>query len=130
MYNVYFKDKKIWKGGDIEDSKWNKMPKKPISKIEYNLFNRSVSIGGFEKYNHIIEHVSLFNKKTMVTKTILMGLSKYKIYKFIFDLNKTTISYENIDVDKEYLGKKTTGWKQGIKNSIPKVAFNEIRRDL
>ena len=124
MYTIYFKDKTKWKGGDLTDSKWNDMPNKPIFKIEYNLLDRLISISGFEKYNHIIEHISIFNKKKLISKTILMGLKDNKIYNFVFDIYKNKISYDNVEVNKEYLGKKTTGWKTGIKNSKPIIDLN------
>jgi len=120
MYSVDLQSKNdeiVFYGGDLNDSKWNRIPDLPIKKIEYNLFTKTIIMQGFEQYNHLIEHVSILNKTNMITKTFLLGLNRDRIDRITFDIVKNKIVHDTIDIS-EY--NKTSGWKTGVtSNNTP-----------
>jgi len=134
MYKIRYSDDSEFMGGDQSDSKWNEMPNKPIASLQYSFADVNISMKGFEQYNHIIEHVVVLNndprkigkKVHRVSKAILMGKWKNRVYEVIFDFDKKNV-YQQVEIfGKEYIekdvsalgqrlrvGQATTGWKKG-----------------
>jgi len=118
MYKTFFEDNTEFIGGNPENSLWNKMPDKPIKKIEYSLLNHTAIFENYESYNHLAEKVEfiLTNKKCRITKVLLMAKKNDIVYIFIFDLFLKKVYQDSYTFGKEYCGKSTTGWKKGLEN--------------
>ena len=110
MYIIYFLDGSSWRGGNINNSKWNEAPNKPIAKIEYRLFEQQIILENYEYYNHITSR----NNLNGVSNILLMGLKKGLISIVDFDLKNKTMKKEEKLLGKEYNEGPTTGWKRGI----------------
>jgi hypothetical protein len=121
MYTLVFNDGEVFLGGEPENSLWNNMPLKPIRKIEYNLLGHTVIFEGYESYNHLVEKVQFIHnaKGTRISKIVLMAKKNNIIYSYIFDLLNNRIDTETAEFGKEYYGKPTTGWKEGMKEGNP-----------
>ena len=48
MYKIYFEDGTDFIGGEPTDSKWNEMPNKTITKIEYSLLGKQIILQNYE----------------------------------------------------------------------------------
>jgi len=118
MYEITFVNGEIWHGGDIERSKWNEMPNKPIRTIHYQLLNHSMIFENYEAYNHIVErtHLILNKEKEFISKIILMAKKGDIVYSCIFDLLSNKVYQETCEFGKEYYKQATSGWKEGLKN--------------
>ena len=123
MYTIVFNDGEVWLGGEPQNSQWNEMPKKPIKKIEYNLLGHTMIFEGYEAYNHIVERASfLLTKSNMperISKIFVMAKKRNKIYTYLIDIFKNEIDTVCLEFGKEYYGKSTTGWKEGIQEENP-----------
>ena len=76
MLRIIFKDNTIFKSKNVYDSKWNEMPNKPIKSFEYEIIGHKLVLTGYDGYNHLIEHYTVFNTmKEGVSKIILMALN-------------------------------------------------------
>lgn len=121
MYKIIFEDLSEFIGGDLENSKWNEIPNKPIKKIEYSLLEKTAILENYEAYNHLVERVEfiLINNKPRINKILLMAKKNNTVYIFIFDLFTKEIYSEVHEFGKEYYGNFTTGWKLGILHQNP-----------
>lgn len=113
IYKVHFEDGEIYHGGNLNKSLWNQIPKKPIKRLEYNLFSKPIILEGYDSYNHLIEKINIGGKE-FISKVFLMGRRGNcwsEVYKL--DLNDKSILFYNTDINKEYEGNKCNGWKEG-----------------
>jgi len=119
MYRIIFNDGDIWLGSEPEQSNWKQMPNKPIKKIEYTLFNKKAIFEGYESYNHLVERTCFIfnNNKEKINKVFLMARKKDSVYCFVFDLFAKEVYPSTYIFGKEYYGKPTSGWKEGLKDS-------------
>jgi len=118
MYIVTYKDNTQYKGGCPQNSKWSEV-NRPIQQLEYSVGNKTVVMKDYERYNHLVEWVSILGKKRQMTKIILMGLEGNVVTKIIFDIKKCNIRREVAKLGYEYNGGLTTGWKTGVSGKIP-----------
>lgn len=126
MYTIIFNDNSTYSGGkDLNSSGWNEMPNKPIKKIEYNFLGHTLTLEGYESYNHLITHVQgFFTSDNYISKVILFGKSGDIVKRFTFDLRNNNLIKDEVIYGKEFNNSFTTGWKKGIENSIPKYEIN------
>lgn len=116
LYKITFQDNDIYYGGNLEKSLWNQMPKKPIKKLEYNLFSVIPILEGYEAYNHLIERVNIGGKE-YISRVLLMGKIDGKVDQWILNLNDKSITQKTTVFGQEYDGKKSTGWKEGLRTN-------------
>lgn len=118
MYKIIYEDESTFVAGkDLENSKWNEMPDKPIRRIEYTLLNRTLILENYEEYNHLVMKASvLFSKLSGVIKVILVTKEKENINKFTFNLLTNQIILDENCEDKK---SSSTGWKKGIADLNP-----------
>ena len=125
MYIVTFADGSTWKGGTPLDSHWNEMPKKPIVKLQYG----SITLSGYEAYNHIREYCKIWGMisgkiKDIKQRILLMVKKGNEVLIIQCDLNQSPVGYDIREWGKERkVGKGCpyNGWKEGIKNGKPKT---------
>ena len=55
MYKIIFEDGKKFIGGEPNSSKWLEIPNKPIKKLEYKLFGKTIILENYRAYNHIVK---------------------------------------------------------------------------
>src|SRR5579863_1888181 len=93
MYQVIFDDGSEFTGGEPDNSMWDMLPKKPIQSVTYWLDERlKFKFDNFEEYNHCVERVRGVNSGTeVVTKAIIMGRVKNRVYQVIYDLTKPAV---------------------------------------
>ena len=125
MYKIIFNDNEIWAGGEPINSKWNQMPDKPIKKIEYSLWGYTVTFEGYESYNHLKENTMFFLKENQarISKVFLMAKKGNIVYSFMFDYFSREIITTSAEFGKEYYGKNTKGWKEGLKDTDTKYSM-------
>ena len=128
MYKITFSDGEIWQGGSIENSKWNEMPIKPIQSLNYTLSNKIIILENYEAYNHLIERIYTLDGRQYTTKIILLAKKENNVFKFEFDFLKRKINFDILTFGKEYYGRSTSGWKQGIKG-IPNYKIIDNNED-
>lgn len=116
MYKIIFQDGEEFIGGkSLLRSRWNEMPLKPILSIDYTVGNQTLSLKGFEAYNHLTIHAKGVNKKiNCITEFILLGAYCGEVTLFSFDLIKKHIIINKSYFGQEYNGSKSVGWKIGI----------------
>jgi len=114
MYKLLYKDNTIFKGGNIKNSKWNKIDK-PIKELHYNLIN-NIKMKGYESYNHLIERVNISTGICFVAKVFLLGKKRERIDVIEIDLKHKKIKTYKKMFGKEYNNNATTGWKKGMEN--------------
>lgn len=120
MYKILFVDGESWEGGKPENSKWNEMPNKPISELQYYICNKTIILKGYEAYNHLFHRpYFLLTKEVITTQVIIMGLYKNNVTRFIIDFKKNTFYRDEVSMGIEWKDSKVTGWKKGIDNLIP-----------
>ena len=125
MYRITFKNEEVWMGGEPDNSNWNKMPNKPIKKIEYTLWGHTVIFEGYEAYNHLRENTHFFLKENQarISKVFLMAKKGNVVYSFVFDYFNKEIITTSAEFGKEYYGKDTKGWKEGLKDTETKYSM-------
>lgn len=122
MYKIIFIDDTIFEGGrNLLNSQWNDIPDKPIKQLVYNLFGKTIFLENFESYNHLVERLNVIfgNFPYPIISVTLMGLTKGKIKKFVFDLIKKELKIIEVIEGREFKGMPSTGWKIGIPNQNP-----------
>jgi hypothetical protein len=120
MYIITFFDGKIFKGGDLQDTKWKEVPDYPILNIVMPVFGKIIRLENYEMYFFALNKVNLpFNRGCIFRKILLMGRTKNKSHIAIVDLIKKRINIEIVDADKEWNERPISGWKQGLPNLIP-----------
>jgi hypothetical protein len=118
LYKIIFEDNSEFFGGDLNNSKWNEMPNKSISKIIYYSQIKTIELSGYEEYNHLIVHKqNILSNKNNTIAVILMGKSFNQVTRFIFDLNNNKLLIDKVFEGQEFKDKPTIGWKEGMKNS-------------
>lgn len=123
MYKVTFNDNTSFQGGEFYDSKWNEMPSKQIQKLEYWLGDKILVLEGYEAYNHHVQWTVFPFRKQKIKKPLkIMLMAKRGNEVLIFSYNLTTGKLDATvkEFGKEYYGKPTTGWKEGLEQSLPK----------
>lgn len=121
MYTVIFKDLSTFKGGEITDSKWNDMPDKPIASIIYKLDNgQTITLEGYNAYNHIVERAVIVTKGLYTTKLFLMAKKDNDVLLLIYDCKRQRLDYDTRIFGQEYNNKPCTGWKEGVTDMKPK----------
>lgn len=126
MYKIIFEDSTEFQGGIPINSKWNNMPDKPIQSIEYSLLNKKIILTNYEAYNHLVERATIFlnnEQKEIIAKVILMAKKDNLVYLVIFDFIKNDVYLQNVEFEKEYYNKPTSGWKLGLANKKPTCNF-------
>lgn len=120
MYTITFEDNNIFVGGEPEDSKWNDIPNKAIKQIKYTYKNKTIVLEGYNEYCHIKKKGNfLIGNFNGILQVILMARTKKESQLFIWDLIKGEFYTATTEIDKEYNGKKVTGWKKGLSSRIP-----------
>jgi len=121
MYKVVYEDKTEFLGGDLQNSKWNEMPSKPISIIGYPIPNSKqiLVMEGYEAYNHHIERGKFLDGSETLIRIILMGKSKNIVHCCSIDLKTSKIDIKTETFGRELRGGATTGWKEGKKLPNP-----------
>ena len=120
MYSIIFSNNKKWHGGSPEASKWNEIPNEPIKQIKYTYKNRTVILEDYNSYCHIVKKGSaLIGNFSGILQVILMARTKKESQLFIWDLLKSEFYTATTEIDKEYNGKKVSGWKLGLFSQTP-----------
>jgi len=123
-YLVFFEDGTEWQGGHYSDSKWDKMPDKPIIRIEYSLTKKVLVLEGFEAYGHIVARVDGVNIgfKT-IPYVIIMGKWKNNVYQTVYDFQEGKVYTKLVNYGEENQGQKDGSWHKGKwdKNITPKM---------
>jgi hypothetical protein len=153
MYKVTFFDGTEFDGGEPESSMWDMLPNKPIKSILYWLNEKEKYLfSDFEEYCHCVEKNLLINPTDLtpgkpierVTKAIIMGRVKQRVYQVVFDLKRGQVyrlvtpygqeysSQERLNDQGVYVGhyngKPLSGWLQGIldENGYPGPKLKKI----
>jgi len=124
MYIVYFNDNTIFNGGNVKETKWNLIPNKPIKKIECSIGGKTIVLENYESYN-------LFNEKQLILNRGFHGISKFyimgkkdnNVIRIIFNFIKQKCLYDAKEFGKEWYGKPTRGWKEGLPNQKSMLYF-------
>lgn len=116
MYKIIYEDNTIFKGNNLQNSKWNEIDK-PIKSIHYNLINQ-ICMQGYEHYNHLIERANLSTGQCFFTKVLLLGKKGKRVDIIEIDLRKKETKSYKTEFGKEYNNNYTTGWKTGLQNQI------------
>lgn len=109
MYKVRFDDDSEFMGGDPKKSNWENLPPgKKIASIQYKLMGIAMIFKGFEEYNHIVERAEIINAKDRtsvhrITKVIVMGKWKMRVYQIVFDFQKGVAYQQVTKYGQEYL---------------------------
>jgi hypothetical protein len=121
MYRVFFENGSIYEGGSPANSGWDKLPDKPIIKLEYKLADRIAVFEGFEGYNHIVERYSFLNKAgSGISKLIILANKGSIVFKLTYNFMKKTVTQEHCKWGEEYRNQPHPGWKLGVSNKKPK----------
>lgn len=133
MYTVNFFDGTTFEGGNPSDSKWDEIPKKAITSIEYSLTPFiTYRFADFDAYNHCVERVKgVNNSLNTITKVVIMGAVKNRVYQIVLDATgsvfQTTVAageeystQTKLDANGRFAGwinpkPLTSGWKSGAK---------------
>ncbi len=124
MYIIYFEDETIFKGGNIRETKWNLMPNKAIKKIECSIGGKTIVLENYEAYNLFYEKQVFINKGLSgITKFVIMGKKDNNVIRIIFNFIKQKCFYDGKEFGKEWRGKPTIGWKEGLLNQKSMLYF-------
>lgn len=120
MYKIIFEDNSIFKGGKPNNSKWLQIPDKLIKSIEYKYQNYTIILEGYKEYCHQWKRaIAIMGNFDGMVKVILSARDEKETIQFIWDLIKREFYTATTEIDKEYNGKKITGWKKGLSSQIP-----------
>jgi len=119
-YEVFYEDGSKFKGGDINNSRWNEQPLKPITKIIYYLPNKKIQLQGYNAYNHIVERAITLNSKILSIILMLMVKKGNDVLIVSYNLKNNKIDYDVKPFGKEYRNGTVTGWKEGLEGK-PKM---------
>jgi hypothetical protein len=130
LYQIFFKDGTMFKGGDIIDTKWSLIPNnKEISRLEYYLPNGNrLILEGYDQYVNIVEvFYNLIgghkNKSREITNVYIIGAKNNMCdsYRITLKDGESDSRYKVGDItvrhgpmDKIYQDAPVFGWK-GIK---------------
>jgi len=124
LYEVGYADGSTRKGGDLIDPSWSKSSDGPIAFISFRLPSGDLLLlKGYEEYNMMIEATMDFNGPRKGEKRLayiyLMGCRKGEVTSHRIALHEegqgigdTTV--RKFPKGKEYNGKSTAGWKEGV----------------
>jgi hypothetical protein len=128
MYYLNFGKGIEFAGGEPNNSRWNQIPNNPIVELEYNILGKSITLRDFASYNHIVERAQIINKKSAdtITAVYLMGKYESHVYVIKFDLIKNTVRDYISELEHEYNGGTTTGWKQGLSTKEPTIDIKQL----
>lgn len=119
MYTIFFEDGTTFEGGEPNNSLWNEMPNKPIKKLIYKLFGKTIELENYEEYNHLVFLNYVLGKNQTFISSIQIKV-KYGlligIYEFNYLKKQLIVKVEeNYGLNVE----KDTGWKTGLLKKIP-----------
>jgi len=124
MYKIIFEDSTEFLGGEIQDSRWNTMPNKPIKKLIYNVGEKEIVLEGYDSYNHLVERISIVGKSSnRITQLYLMAKKDDNVLIISIDPVTNKFRFDPAIFGREYYNKATTGWKSGI-SSKPTCKIN------
>jgi hypothetical protein len=119
-YTIKFSDGEIWKGGDINNSRWNEMPNKNIVEINFSLGGKKIKLVNYNSYNLLIVHaMHIFTKENTIIKIILLAEENKTVEKFEFNFKHNNLNRSLCELNKEFNNKPTTGWKTGVVGFSP-----------
>jgi len=119
---------------DLQNNRWNDMPKKIILQIEYVIMGKTFTLRDFEAYNHLIEKFRFIqnNEDVSISKLFLMGKYNNEVYILEFNVKNSQFYTEFKLFGQEYNNKPVKGWKPGISSRKPTVyieTFNSRPED-
>ena len=128
LYRVMFQDGTTFEGENYYKTNWLEIPEKPIKQISFILPDGNfLTLRGYESYNHFIEATREVYGKNIIGKPTLryqyiMGKRNNKVdsYRITLFNGKNQrfrlgdITYRQYEFGKEYSGKPTSGWRQGV----------------
>lgn len=126
MYKAYITEYSnikpiLFVGGSPDNSKWNDIGNRLISKLEYALFNKKVCVQGYSQYNHIVtKHVSL-SGECFISKIHLICAKEHSVKIFTWDIKKQCFYVEDKAFSEEL--KKLSGWKSGIYSNPKYIVY-------
>jgi hypothetical protein len=119
VYKITFEDGTTFVDkDDVNNSKWNTMPKKIIKRIDYELYGIKLKLENFESYNHLIKHANVILGRKFDGIVGIIMLAKHKEINIQFFYNLITGEFEQKIIDINEL-KPSSGWKEGLKGEIP-----------
>ena len=111
---------KFLDGELIQNVSWSSLPNKPIKRLKYNFQDKTVIMEDYEAYNHLIEKVyNVLQGTTIIRSIYLIGKIKNHAKIIILNLLDNSVHEEIRAFGEEYKGRPSTGWKNGINDSIP-----------
>ena len=102
-----------YSGTSLNKSDWRKVPETPIKSLIYNIGDMIITLHGYLKYNHLVEHCVEVGGNDRITAIYLMGqnINHTDVIKFDLVLNKMFSS--TTWIDHEYKDAPVSGWKTG-----------------
>lgn len=120
MYKITFMDGTTFDGGEIQEGNWNKMPNKPIKKLECYINKSKIIMENYEAYNYVYEVSNIMSRGSFISKLILVGKKGKDVMIKGYDFIEGEF-FEEVNVfGQEYYNKPLTGWKKGILDAEPK----------
>ena len=114
-FSIEFDDGTKFKGESLPNSQWNKIPKKTIKTIVYNIGNRLILLEGYKQYNHLHHNQALMvGKKHFVSKVLLMGRTQDTTQIIEIDLTSGRIVPYVRNHGKEFMNQILSGWNEGV----------------
>ena len=115
MYKLFFEDGSSFIGGEYYESKWNEIPNKPITRLEYRFNGKCLYAEGYSAYNHLVEHVKNVTQGIQyISQIIILLKNGQDILQVKYNPHSSQVHYEISKFGEEYRGKSTTGWKTGL----------------
>lgn len=131
MYIITFTDGTTFDGGEPENTKWNELPNIPIKSVDCWLIDSKYHFEYFEEYCSCVERIHGVNKPLeLVSKWIIMGRVKQRVYQVIFDLQRSSVDQLCVPWGQEYNKRPLIGWKQGILPSLDGLNGPKLRKIL
>ena len=115
MLTIKFNDGEL-----VQGRGWLDLPNKPIQKVVLELQGHKIMMQGFEEYNHLQEKAfNVLGGTTHLRAIYLMGRKEINTKVIRLDLVTNEITESNTELNKEYNGRPSTGWKKGIPQDNP-----------
>lgn len=117
LYTIVFDDDSIFKGGDLQNTKWLEIPDKKIRSIFYSLpIENILCLTNFKRIYHYIEVTEdiIGDKKGIVNLECshLLIERNNEIIHYKIDLKNSNILVEMLNINDKYiLGLNPIGWK-------------------
>jgi hypothetical protein len=96
---------------------WNDLPNKPILRVKITIDNHVMMMENYESYNHLQEYcTNLLSGNKTLRNRYLLGRKGDKIKGIKYNYISNTFEEFECEFGKEYNGRPSTGWKEGIKS--------------